>query len=251
MKSLDEARFSFRVVIACLCFSLSSMLLMSFGYGVYSWFKPLTTPFERTRVLAFLFGGGLLFFVGTRKRGDNHYDVFLSSAVALVLGGTTAFIAGTSGHTLGFYVGLTAGVGCNYTVLTFARRLTIFGTNTSHGVAFVALALITAIVGLGLLVAPMLAMNTGRFGGLVADLLGFGAISNLFSGTIAASFVPVALLLCLPKATWSLLSRPLYALARFRVLQNRKRLFFAGSTLIVIGVPALSELSARIVSFFT
>jgi hypothetical protein len=241
---------SMRALIACLSFSLSSILLLSFSFGLFTWFKPITVPIPPMRVIAHLFGGGLLFFVATRRRHDCRHDAILSIVFAMVLGGTTAFYAGTSGRTVGLYAGLAVGVACNYVVLALARQLASFGSYRGYGLVFLMFALLNAAVFLSLLIGPMLAMNTGAFGGITADVLGFGSISNFFSGVVAVSFMLLALIASLPRATWPLLSRPLYALQRFRVLQKRKTLFSAGSGLIIIGVPALSEVRNSIVSLF-
>lgn len=241
---------SLRVVIGCLSFSLSSMLLMSFGFGISTWFKPVTVPIPPVRLIGFLLGGGVLFWIATQRRQDRRYTPILSITVAFVMGGVTAFFAATSGRPSGFYAGLVVGGVCNYVILALARRLAAFGSSTGFGLTFAVLALLNAAFAMSLLVAPMFAMNTGKFGGIAADVLGFGAISNFFAGVAATSFMLLALTAVLPAATWSLLSRPLYAVARFRVLQNRRLLFFAGSSLIVVGVPALSEVRSTIVSLF-
>jgi len=67
--------------------------------------------------------------------------------------------------------------------------------------------------------------------------IGFAAATNIYGCIISLALAILLSGIAVQRALWSGLQRPLYAIWRFKVFQDRKLLFYAGSVLVVIAVP--------------
>jgi len=68
----------------------------------------------------------------------------------------------------------------------------------------------------------------------------FAGVTGLYATIVALSFLFLAITLLLHRTLWPILKRPLYALQRFHLLQQRKLMFFAGVTLIGVASPGIA-----------
>lgn len=241
---------AWRMFSTAICLSLSSIWLLSFGFCIFTWVRPITQPISVGRALVFLAAGTLMFLGATSRRHVEYDEITrtITAAAGTLVG--VAFFSAPAGRPQGFLLGLLVGVGCHYIVVSSTRLVASWAVGAKHWFGFVALAVVNAAAGLGALIAPMVLADMGRLGGTRADIVGFGTLSNMFGGIVAASFAIVATGLALQKFAWPFISRPLYALSRFPVFNNRRWLFLVGTALLATAVPGLAKVREDVVALF-
>jgi hypothetical protein len=244
-----QRMFSVRAFLVSTCLALSSFLLVSFAFSLYTWFRPVTEPISGFRTFGF-FVGGTFTLLGATARRKKYSEITRGAVAASGVTGLSLFFAITSGHVKGFLAGLVVGIICVMVVVSMTRASAVWAVGTPHRVGVALLAIANAIIGVGLIIAPILQMNTGRMRGLAADILGFGSFTNFFTGVIAASFAILPLILLLQIIMWPVIHRPLYALARFKVFQNHTLLFSASCILLAFGLPQLASWLGSIRALF-
>lgn len=139
--------------------------------------------------------------------------------------------------------GLALGVISDYFVIIVTRRTAAWAADATNVLRPVAAALISATIGLGTLFLPVAyasSLDQQRYTWRVMAF-GLAGMSNVFAAILYLALLVLSLMLIVQKLFWPLINRPIYALHRFRVLQQRKALFYCGTLLLAVAFPAARE----------
>jgi len=240
---------SFHACAASFCLSLSGFLVMSI---VGLWPKNEMS----WRVLAIVVAVATAsFFVGVSSR-LNYSKYFITTLIVLSVGGMIGLHDryGLSVET--YQVGkmlafaFSVGVLADFLVVALVRYLARRGTS-AHGLIWpIVASTICAAVAVAIFVYPVFLMHswdTNRF--CATSIAAFG-LTNLYAAVIASSFILLAICMVLQRLFWPILKRPVYAMQRFRIFEQRKLLFFAGATLIGIATPSVVDVLESVKRFF-
>ncbi|HVR39509.1 MAG TPA: hypothetical protein VMU84_10475 [Thermoanaerobaculia bacterium] len=136
------------------------------------------------------------------------------------------------------FAGSLGGVASDFALIVVTRRLTRriaeVPTLASGILAFVG----NAVIGLLLTAIPLILLAESikpppRW----ISAMGFAAATNIYSGIMSLSVVILLVAVVIQRALWSSVQRPLYAIWRFKLLQNRKLLFYSGTVLLMVAMP--------------
>jgi hypothetical protein len=231
--------FSFRAVVVSWCFSLSAFQLMACAFIIRK------APIDWAEAIPAAFGGiGCLFAAISERFPDLRYLVTVGAGIALLLlmlgvtfdrSVTNAVDTGTS-----VAFGCAAGVLADFSVIVVSRYLARRGANARSVGWPILAAFAGGLLAAAIFVLPMLPIWMLRAWWALA--LYIFALTNLYSAIVAASFTFMAITLILHRLLWPILNRPLYAIQRFRLFEQRKVLFGAGATLLGLASPALTHL---------
>lgn len=189
--------------------------------------------------IAFTISGICFFVATTNRRLVSRWRDVGALAITLLMAGWFLY-AETVGMVAAMCVGVLFGILADLLVVMLTRWSAQVVIATGRALFTVGIVIVNALVAFLVLIAPIQYATAHYDSHFMRDTLYFWATSNLFAGIIASSFVLLPLTLLFQHLAWPFASRTLYALHRFRVLQNRKVLFFAGTALIAVGVPQLA-----------
>ena len=135
-------------------------------------------------------------------------------------------------------VGFTLGVASDFLIIVVVRsvaRNTATASNASMAIVGIA---VNTVLGVLLSALPLGWLTYWASADSLWRLTaGVAAATNVYASVIALATAILLVTVVVQRAIWSLIQRPLYALWRFKVFQNRKLLFYAGSALLVFAMP--------------
>lgn len=242
-----ERLISVRAVSASLTLSVASLFLVAF---VASFLEMLT---ERSNVatdllgvlLAALLSAGL-FYIAVAP-GRSTLRVAVATGIVLFLcffGVLGRYLVGWSGFEISTIpIAAMLAVLSDFVVVTLTRRVAArIATTGSVGFAVVATCL-NGAAGALLIIGPLAVLSKAR--SLSAFWFVFAVVmagaSNVFAAVIAFVLAIMFASLVLHRVFWPIIQRPLYALWRFKLLQNRKMLFYAGVALLTVPLPRITQ----------
>lgn len=230
---------SVRAVSSSLCLSVSSLLLLAvcINFKTESW-----TSLSIMFVLASIFLGVAL----TRQLPLLRFLAALTIISIILIG--VVLIDSTDLPRFGYRtylawgIATTAGVVADFSVILITRYAASRGGRVNTVLWPVIISITNATLAIAIFVAPLLLVR-GRNGHtqLRATILLFG-LTNLYAAIIAASFIILPVSLLVQRLFWPLINRPVYAMHRFALFQQRKVLFGAGTILMAVGSHTLFDL---------
>ena len=232
---------SLQAAAASFCLSLSSFLAMSI---VGLWPKGAMSSLTLT-VVAGLAVGSFVVAV-TERLAYSRY--FLTTLILLAI----AVMAGLTDHipvnatkvrvgrmlALAFTVGMLSDFGVVVLVRYLARR----GAKTRSPASAIVGAIGSSFMTVAIFIYPVFIMRSPPGEPAWAFALALFGLTNLYSAIIAASFVILSVSVVSHHLAWPVIERPLYAMQRFRIFEQRKALFLAGATLLGIASPVIFDL---------
>jgi hypothetical protein len=161
-----------------------------------------------------------------------------------LFGALGRYLVGWSGFEISAIpMAVTLAVLSDFVVVILTRRVAArIATTNSVGFAVVA----TCFNGAAgtLLIIPTLAVLS-RSVSVSASWFVFAVVmagaSNVFAAVIAFALAIMFASLVLHRVFWPIIQRPLYALWRFKLLQNRKVLFYVGVALLTVPLPRIAQ----------
>jgi hypothetical protein len=242
-----ERLLSMRAVSASLTLSVASLFLVGFVISLLDLLR------ERSNVATDIVGvllaallSAALFYVAVAP-GRSSLRVAVATGIVLflccfeVLG---RFLVGWSGFEMSA-IPTTAmlAVFSDFVVVTLTRRVaTRIATTDSIGFAVIATCL-NGVAGALLIIAPLAVLI--KSGPVSAPWFVFAVVmagaSNVFAAVIAFTLTVMFASLVLHRVFWPIIQRPLYALWRFKLLQNRKVLFYSGVVLLTVPLPRIAQ----------
>jgi hypothetical protein len=141
---------------------------------------------------------------------------------------------------LALAIALPAGVAADFGVVTLTRYVAARGARTENRFWPLLVGVTSSLIAVIIFVGPLFFIRNKRLNADVVGVIVFFGLTNLYAAVIAASFVLVAASLLLQRMMWPIINRPLYAVHRFRLFQQRKVMFGAGSALIAFAWHQLS-----------
>ena len=243
-----ERLVSGRAIAISTCLSFSSALAYT---GLVALVDPTPDPVNQKLVVVCLPLSYFLFTVAVGRRPflRTVVSTILSAGVVLI---TVAALAVNPEplNALVFLEAALVAVTCDFLVILLARRLV---TRASYVGILAALAIATLglLIGVLMLGTPAIVMyNRGVNFDHWAALGFFGGMSNLYAGLAAVALGALTLMFLVQRALWFGIERPLYALERFGLFQNRKALFYCGVLLIALGFPRIADALLKAIALF-
>ncbi len=166
--------------------------------------------------------------------------IYLGRGVYMIYGVifTNEFPGWSAFDVIVILVGSLGGVASDFVLIVVTRRIlrsVAVATTLIRGLMAFAT---TSAIGLVFTVIPLFVMLNGpRPPKRRVSSVGFAAATNIYGGIISLALAILLSGIAVQRALWSTLQRPLYAIWRFKLLQNRKLLFYAGSFLVVVAMP--------------
>lgn len=238
-KVFGERLVSGRAIAVSVCLSFSSALAY---LGLVALVDPTPDPMNPKLVVVCLPLSYLLFMlaVGRRRVLLIVVSIILSGGLVLL---TVAALT-VNPEPLNALVLLEAAlvaVTCDFLVILLARRLATWAISVDL-LAAVVIATLGLLIGVLMLGTPAIVMyNRGAYFDHWAAIGLFGGMSNLYAGLAAVALGALTLMFLVQRALWFVIERPLYALERFGLFQNRKALFYCGVLLIALGFPRIAD----------
>src|ERR1041385_2035142 len=237
-----ERLVSVRAVSASLTLSRASLFLVAFVTSLLDLLK------ERSNVVTDLIGvllvallSAALFYIAVAP-GRSTLRVALATGIVLFLclfGALGRYLVGWSGFEVSAIpMAVTLAVLSDFIVVILTRHVAArIATTNSIGFAVVAMCFNGAAG--TLLIIPTLAVLSRSISVSAFSVSAFWFVfavvlvgaSNVFAAVIAFVLAIMFASLVLHRVFWPIIQRPLYALWRFKLLQNRKVLFYAGVAL--------------------
>jgi hypothetical protein len=233
--------WSLRAISAACCLAFSSACILT-----------LTYPWRRHELQSLVLPSVLLaaaffYLAVTERLVFRLLRAYLVGGVILTL--AIAIVTDDNGSrraAVSFATALVAAIACNFCAIGMTRRLARYSESAS-ALPWSVVAILTATaIGLCLIAVPFaIAYRTYVAVWWRATSLFIG-VTNLYAGVVALSFLLLSLTLFLHRIAWPIVNRPLYAIQRFRLFQQRKVLFFAGVTLVGAAFSQFGDLLFRI-----
>jgi hypothetical protein len=238
-----------RAIAASVVLSLSSLLLFVFTFTIAK-FGADTQTLRFAAVMLCL--SAVLFYVATTPRLSLSRDLialtialYLSRGIYIMYGVlfTNEFPDWSVFDVIVILAGSVGGVTSDFVLIVVTRRITRsiakVPTFLRGAVAFAA----NSAVGILFTVGPLfLLMSVPKPPPRWISAIGFAAATNIYGCIISLAVAILLGAIAVQRALWTSLQRPLYAIWRFKLLQNRKLLFYAGSVLVVVGTPRSVDL---------
>jgi hypothetical protein len=130
----------------------------------------------------------------------------------------------------------------DFAVVILTRKTAERIANASHITYALLVGAANTLLGLALVAIPLYIYLKTSPNTWWAYAIILAGSTNIFASIITLSLGIVIASLALHRFMWPIVERPLYAMWRFKLLQNRRLLFFSGSTLIAVAVPQSANL---------
>lgn len=238
---------SVRAVSASLTLSLASLFLVVFVGSL------LETLNVRANVAVDLLGISLfavlsttLFYIAVSP-GRSNLRKAVATGIVLFLclfAALGRYLVGWSALEIGAIpLAMMLAVFSDFVVLTLTRKVAArIATTDNVGFAVVATCL-NGAAGALLIIGPLAVLSKARSAS--AFWFDFSVViagaSNVFAAVIAFTLAFMFASLVLHRMLWPIIQRPLYALWRFKLLQNRQVLFYAGVALLTVPLPSIAR----------
>ena len=134
-------------------------------------------------------------------------------------------------------VGTLLGVASDFLIIVLIRIIARVIARAPSFFVAVAGAVLSTVLGLFLTLVPLLWLYRAGVDSWWRLAIALAAATNLYTSIMAVATAMVLATVILQRAVWPLVQRPLYAAWRFKLLQNRKFLFYAGSALLLVAMP--------------
>jgi len=206
-----------------------------------------------------MFGGALVCAAAFGPSVDRRLQCLPIVAIVLCLGAW--IIIGASDSDSSYYVvyvflpaAAASGVLSDFLLITINRKILRWAATVASFNAAVLVLSLNLFLAAALLLAPYELFLTAIGGddawGIGAVLAKLFAASNLFTALAAALVVAIALLLVIDELFWFFAERPVYAAARYGVIQKKKTLLLVGVTLIGSASPRLAAIGRSLIEKF-
>lgn len=249
---VGERLWSLRALAASCALSLSSAFIVQFALGLWSGREHVAVLLSKFLVPAF----GLYWAAVTGRPVFRHVRTIVVvlvcasfAAAAVTAPVVTKYPAGQIG--LAYVTALVLAVLADFAVILMARYVARYCMRADD-VSWSLVAIFTmTTVGLGLCIMPFAVAYRSALPMWIRVAVFFAGVTNLYAAVVAASFVLLSVTLLLNRSLRAVISRPLYAIQRFRILQHPKLLFFAGVALVGVALPRFADFlvaAARLIS---
>jgi hypothetical protein len=243
-----ERLVSGRAIAVSVCLSFSSALAYS---GLVAFVDPTPDPVNPKLVVVCLPLSYFLFTVavGRRRLLLTVVSTILSGGLVLITVAALTVNPAPLNALVFLEVALVA-ITCDFLVILLARRLASRASSVSV-LSALAIATLGLLIGVLMLGTPAIVMyNRGAHFDHWAAIGFFGGMSNLYAGLAAVALGALTFMYLVQRVLWFAIERPLYALDRFGLFQNRKALFYCGVLLIALGFPRIANALLKVIALF-
>lgn len=229
---------------ASLCLSLASLFLCGV-VGIL-----FTGIDEGTGVLAAVIsvplGISMLLFYMAVTPGRRDFRIALSIGIfvlCVLLFQIARIGSGSQFESTAFPAGLLLGIASDFAVVLAVRRLASWTADSGNIWHPLLAASISALLGIGTLAVPLYYVTrVGDGHAWESVTLGLAATSNVFTAVLSLGMTILSATLVVQRLLWPLIKRPVYALHRFKLLEQRMPLFYCGTVLIGVSFPRIASI---------
>jgi hypothetical protein len=257
-KLFGERLFGQKAVVASMCYSQAAVLLCEMIlYLLYPPVFVITVVFylaTGTQCLVFLFLGSLGPFIDRRwQKRFWLLSVLIATAIwplGLDVSGAPFGVFSEHGmYGITYYARdvaiLLFSVVCDFLFIALTRVMLARAAESNSFVKITALAIGNACLAALLFIVPLVGSfslrswsSTHGWLAEVQQLLLFVGSSNFLDALVSLSWFLIAIMMLLHRLFWPLIERPVYAVFRYRVFSEQKKLvFFSGVALLGLAVP--------------